>query len=222
MAVQEGSARNPADPAEAAPPDASAPLQTSPQSVADEGGSAPLGPRESRRSHLHRAGDVAGAASSRSCSSCCWRPACCPRASWGSSPGGRAPTRCEEQAFEHLTDIRQERTTALQAYFSSLRASAVTNSRGIAVQAMRDLAAGYAALADAPISAEQRAALDAYYRDSFVPQLQARLPLRHCSSPRLRCRHQPARTYLQCHYTIASDDFDEKLAVDDAGDGSDW
>ena len=67
---------------------------------------------------------------------------------------------------------------------------------------------------------EQDAELQAYYDEVFIPNLneaQNQDALAPAFYPT-----KPAQRYLQAHYTAPHDDFDEALAVNDAGDGSAW
>lgn len=125
-----------------------------------------------------------------------------------------------EEAFERLTELRQERTRAIQAYAERQKSSAIINSRGLAIDALQAFDPAYSALRDETITAAQKNRLESYYQDTFIPQLQK------FSDGTVQADSftptTPARQYLQTTYTAASDDFDEKLTIDDAGDGSDW
>ena len=59
-----------------------------------------------------------------------------------------------------------------------------------------------------------------YYTDTFIPNLQKNSQGTVQADSFIPT--SPARAYLQAEYTSTSDDFDKKLALDDAGDGSDW
>ena len=125
-----------------------------------------------------------------------------------------------DEAFERLTEIRQERTRALQRYIADERSAAIVNSQGITVDALKDFDAGYDKLRDATVTSEQRRRVRGYYEQTFVPSLQKN------SDGEIQADsfipRTPARTYLQAEYTAASDDFDKKLLMNDAGDDSDW
>lgn len=125
-----------------------------------------------------------------------------------------------EEAFERLTDVRQERTRAIQGYAERQKSSAILNSRGMAVQALQEFAPAYRELQEEKITAAQKARIDDYYTNTFTPQLQK------FSDGTVQAASfiptLPARSYLQATYTAASDSFEDKLLMDDAGDGSAW
>jgi class 3 adenylate cyclase len=123
-----------------------------------------------------------------------------------------------ETSFARLTDLREQRTTAVREYIERERAAAILNSRGISVDALAAFDAAFGDLRDAKITAGERQALTAYYTDEFVPTLQK------ASDGELQADSfiptAPARSYLQAHYTVTPDD--EKLALTDPGDSSGW
>lgn len=125
-----------------------------------------------------------------------------------------------DEAFERLTEIRQERTRTLSDYIDRLRADAIVNSKGISIDAMKAFDAGYQELRSAKVTPAQKAKVADYYMKTFIPHLQKN------ANGVLQAESfiptTPARTYLQAEYTASSDDFDKKLLLDDAGDGSDW
>lgn len=125
-----------------------------------------------------------------------------------------------DEAYERLEEIRNERTTSMQSLVARARSSAVLNSRGLAADAMPEFGAAYDELRDQRIRRRQQERVEAYYADVFVPNLQQFSDGE--VQPESFVPTSPARTYLQAVYTSASDDFDAKLAIDDAGDGSDW
>lgn len=125
-----------------------------------------------------------------------------------------------ETSFARLTDLREQRTTAVRDYVDSERAAAILNSQGISIDALAAFDEGYDELRGTTVSDDDRAALQTYYTDVFVPKLQ------EASDGELQAESfvptSPARSYLQANYTVASEDFDEKLAMTDPGDGSEW
>ncbi|MGK2877643.1 MAG: adenylate/guanylate cyclase domain-containing protein [Solirubrobacterales bacterium] len=125
-----------------------------------------------------------------------------------------------EEAFERLTELRQERTRAIQDYAARQKSSAIINSRGVAIDALKAFDPAYAELRGETITAAQKSKVEGYYENTFIPQLQKfsdGTVQADSFTPTL-----PARLYLHATYTAASDDFDEKLQIDDAGDGSAW
>ena len=90
-----------------------------------------------------------------------------------------------------------------------------------AIQAVEALHEGFHDLDDS--TADRRAEsrrLETYYEDVFVPGLDANLGT--TSLPDVFVPTSPAQRYLQAWYTAPYEDFDEALAVEDAGDGSTW
>lgn len=125
-----------------------------------------------------------------------------------------------ETSFARLTDLRDQRTTALRDYIEAEKAAAILNSQGISVAAMKAFDRGFTALQSVTVTDAQRARITAYYEDVFVPNLQTNTSgelSAESFEPSL-----PARSYLQAEYTTTSDDFDIKLELTDAGDGSLW
>jgi class 3 adenylate cyclase len=125
-----------------------------------------------------------------------------------------------ETSFARLTDLRDQRTDALRDYMEAERAAAILNSQGISVEALKAFDQAFTELADTPVSEEQRTTVDTYYQDVFVPRLQANT--KGELSPDSFIPTYPARAYLQAEYSATTDDFDAKLAITDAGDGSRW
>ncbi|XUK60383.1 Class 3 adenylate cyclase [Plantibacter sp. RU18] len=94
-------------------------------------------------------------------------------------------------------------------------------TRGTTVNdAMTSFTAGFQALQQATLPAKAEASLDAFYRDTFLPELAARTNTAPDSGAYIPS--SAAERYLQATYTNASLDFDAAVAVDDAGDGSEW
>jgi class 3 adenylate cyclase len=128
----------------------------------------------------------------------------------------------EESAFDRLTQVRESRAREAAVLFEELSHASVLYTRGATnVGAARDFAAGFRALQDTPATPEQVAALEGYYEDVFVPTLEARTGQE--SDPDVFVPTSAAQRRLQSAYTVPSGgDYDEAIAVDDAGDGSAW
>ncbi len=116
-------------------------------------------------------------------------------------------TALREEAYERLTELRLERTTAIQNYIGRQKGSAIKNSRGLAIDALKAFGPAYEKLRGESITAQQKAKVTDYYTDLFVPHLQKN------SQGTVQADSfvptSPARTYLQALYTSSSDDFDE-------------
>lgn len=127
-----------------------------------------------------------------------------------------------EQATEQLTSIRDSRTRQIQSTFTALGRSSVLNSANLtASQAMAAFTRDFAELQSRSTSAAEQAALDGYYRDTFLPELQ-----KNADGEVSAKSFEPtsnADRYLQLRYTVpAKGNFDAAIKVDDAGDGSAW
>ncbi len=125
-----------------------------------------------------------------------------------------------EEAYERLTELRLERTTAIQNYIGRQKGSAIINSRGLAIDALKAFGPAYEKLRGESITTPQKTKVTKYYNDVFIPHLQKNSEGTVQADSFIPT--SPARTFLQAEYTSSSDDFDEKLKLDDAGDGSDW
>ena len=95
-------------------------------------------------------------------------------------------------------------------------------TRGLtAVQALKAFEAAFHELDTATIDAAHEQALNDYYANTFVPNLNKNYGT--TSLPDVFIPKSPAQRYLQAWYTAQfNDDFDKALATSDAGDGSDW
>lgn len=128
-----------------------------------------------------------------------------------------------QAAFDQLTTIREVRSAAIEREFAGLQLGVRLDSRNAsAVQGATAFINGFDKLQTETITPRQTAALDAYYRDQFVPALEQRSGLDF--APEAFVPATPAGRYVQAYYTIGRpyDDYDAGLALQDAGDGSDW
>jgi class 3 adenylate cyclase len=128
-----------------------------------------------------------------------------------------------DAAFDQLTSIRELRAEEIEREFAALQQQVLLNSQNrSAVEGATALIEGFAALQSAEITADQDAAIEAFYADSFVPALEERSGLNYAPEA-----FKPATTagrYLQSYYVVDRefDDFEGGLAAGDAGDGSAW
>lgn len=124
-------------------------------------------------------------------------------------------------ALQRLQNVRESRAVEVESYFSQLRDSLVIYTRGTtAVEAAKAFTAGFDALQKSAVTPTQQAALDRYYSDVFIKNLDANQAT--TSDPIGFEPTTPAQRYLQVHYTAPHADFDQALKVDDAKDGSAW
>lgn len=126
----------------------------------------------------------------------------------------------KDAAYDRLTEVRSERTRAIEDYAANIRGAVVLDSQGVGVEASKAFNSGFADLADAKVTASQRARIATYYDDVFVPGLKENTS--GDIEPDAFIPSKPARSYLQATYTAQFDDFDQALLSDDAGDGSEW
>jgi class 3 adenylate cyclase len=130
-------------------------------------------------------------------------------------------TSLRQAAFDRLIEVRDSRARELGGLFDSIESTMLLSSRGESVtEAVQAFSAGFAELSDAELSADERASLDGYYRDTFGPKLEAVAD--ESVDPSTFIPTGAAESYLKLHYTVPALDFDTALDTDDAGDGSAW
>ncbi|WP_440708306.1 adenylate/guanylate cyclase domain-containing protein [Herbiconiux sp. YIM B11900] len=138
---------------------------------------------------------------------------------WVGYVNGRDSLR--DAAYDQLTNVRESKADAIQTLFDNIRGGLRLDSSGATGnQAATEFAAAFAELDTQPVDPAQAAAVDAYYADTFIPQLEARTGEE--SAPEVFEPTTSAQTYLQATYTVPPTDFDAASLVDDAGDGSAW
>ncbi|MFB2555408.1 adenylate/guanylate cyclase domain-containing protein [Herbiconiux liangxiaofengii] len=126
-----------------------------------------------------------------------------------------------DAAFDELTNVREARSLAVKTLFENVTDTLVLESKGqTAVNAAKQFTAGFDALEAGTSTAEQRATVDAYYSDVFVPAYEARSG--QDTEPSLFTPRTTAQIALQSLYTAPFTDYDAAAALDDAGDGSAW
>jgi class 3 adenylate cyclase len=126
-----------------------------------------------------------------------------------------------DSAFDELTNVRESRSLAAETLFTNVTNTLVLESKGqTAINAAVDFTAGYDQLEAGTSTPEQRAAVDAYYDDVFVPAYEQRTG--EDTSPGLFTPRTTAEIALQSLYTAPFTDFEAAAAQDDAGDGSAW
>ena len=126
-----------------------------------------------------------------------------------------------DKAFEELRFVRNARTEAIEREYGRLVDNLLVFTRGqTAIQAVEALHEGFHELEDTTLTADQESDLEAYYSDVFVPNLDRNLGT--TSLPDVFVPTSPAQRHLQAWYTAPYDNFDDAIAVNDAGDGSDW
>lgn len=124
-------------------------------------------------------------------------------------------------AFDQLTNVREAKTEAVQSLFTNIKNGLRLDSSGATGnQAAIEFSSAFAELNAQPIVPSEKAAVNAYYTDTFIPELEARTGQE--SDPSVFEPTTSAEVHLQAAYTAPPTDFDAAALVDDAGDGSAW
>ncbi|MFB7249373.1 adenylate/guanylate cyclase domain-containing protein [Microbacterium sp. NPDC056234] len=128
-----------------------------------------------------------------------------------------------DSAVDQLITIRSMRAAEVAEAITDLRLAASLNSRNLSAQNMSvAINAAFDELAQQEITPEQRAQLEDYYADTFIPALEGRADEDYGDSAFIP--ESTAGQYAQVHYTIGNEDFDADydrlLGMNDAGDGS--
>ncbi len=124
-------------------------------------------------------------------------------------------------AIDRLTTIRELRADEIQREFADLQQGVLLDSDNpSAVTAASAFIDGFDQLQSAEVTPDQQQSLLSFYSDSFVPALEKRSGNQY--SPDAFVPVSNAGKYLQAHYTANRpyDDYDNGLALQDAGDGS--
>jgi class 3 adenylate cyclase len=126
-----------------------------------------------------------------------------------------------EAAFDRLTEVRDSRAREIVSLFDSIENTLLLNARGDSVAgAVQAFSAGFDELATAKLTDEQRATLESYYSNDFGPRLAEVSD--EAVDPSTFIPTAAAESYLKLNYTVPFDNFEDALANDDAGDGSEW
>lgn len=133
-----------------------------------------------------------------------------------------ATASLKDAALHQLQALRATRASEIERTFQNIETAAVLESANeSAVGASLAFNAAFDQLSTATLSDAQRSALDAFYRDSFIPDLEKRAGSDYSAAAFTPT--SSAEAYLQALYTAPFDsDFDKSFATVDAGDGSAW
>ncbi|MGU3409950.1 adenylate/guanylate cyclase domain-containing protein [Microbacterium sp. M1A1_1b] len=124
-------------------------------------------------------------------------------------------------ALNQVTSLRESRITELKRSFDQFTQTVVSQSRNASViGATKDFEAGWRDLQTKPVSSGDQSAVDRWYQDTFIPQLDSRSG--GTANPEQFAPTRDPQTYLQARYTAPFDDYDKAIQQDDAGDGSAW
>ncbi len=126
-----------------------------------------------------------------------------------------------DAAFDRLTSVRELKAREIERTFAVMQQGVILDSRNAsAAGASLAFNAAFAELQAATPTAEQQAAVDAYYDDVFVPALETRSGEDFDAA--LLEPTDPASVILQSLYTAPFDDYDAALASESMDDGSAW
>lgn len=126
-----------------------------------------------------------------------------------------------DAAFDRLIGVRDARAREVTSLFTRIENIMRLESRNAeTIDATLAFTDGFGALEDEELSEDDRIALRAYFSGPFARQLgDATGQIIDASS---FVPSGAAQSYLQLHYTVPFETFDESVATVDAGDGSDW
>ncbi|HEY1529923.1 MAG TPA: adenylate/guanylate cyclase domain-containing protein [Galbitalea sp.] len=125
------------------------------------------------------------------------------------------------QAQNNLVQVRDSRISEVHSLFSSMENSLVLSAHGDSViGAMQSFDSGFSELDRSKLSTAQNAALTAYFENEFGPKLATATGTTVDASTFVPSNS--AARYLQANYTITFASPTAAVAVNDAGDGSDW
>lgn len=122
-------------------------------------------------------------------------------------------------AVDQLTTIRELRVGEIENTMASVQRGVTLDSRNLSAQTLsREINAAWDDLESKKLTAAQEAELEAYYTDTFIPQLEKQSGDAYGDEAFLPT--SDAGKWVQYHYTIQNDDFDVALDDNDGGDGT--
>ncbi|WP_334152795.1 adenylate/guanylate cyclase domain-containing protein [Microbacterium sp.] len=128
-----------------------------------------------------------------------------------------------DAAVDQLITIRSMRAAEITDAIEGIKRDASLHSRNLSAQTLStEVNAGFEELQQREVTPEERAQLEAYYTDTFIPELETRTGDQYGDSAFIP--ESPAGQYLQTKFTVENTDFDEDydtlLNDNDPGDGS--
>ena len=124
-------------------------------------------------------------------------------------------------AFNQVTSLREARITELKRSFGQFTQTVVAQTRNDSViGATKAFESGWDDLQSRPVSDADHTKVDAWYRDSFVPQLDKAVG--GTANPDQFAPTEDPQAYLQARYTAPFTDYDKAIEQEDAGDDSAW
>lgn len=130
-----------------------------------------------------------------------------------------------DSAVDQLITIRSMRAAEITTFMESVRRDASLNSRNLSAQSMSTAVnAGFAELADVELDENQRAEVEGYYADVFIPELEKRSGEEYGDTAFIP--ESAAGQYVQQQYVLGNKDFDAdydaQLDLNDSGDGTSY
>lgn len=130
-----------------------------------------------------------------------------------------------DSAVDQLITIRSMRAAEITTAIESVRRDASLNSRNLSAQSMSAAVnAGFADLAGVELDENQRAELEGYYQDVFIPELEGRSGEEYGDTAFIP--ESAAGQYVQLQYVLGNKDFDAdydaQLDLNDSGDGTSY
>lgn len=126
-----------------------------------------------------------------------------------------------DAAFDRLIGVRDSRAREVTELFNRIKNTMVVESRSSeTIDAVTDFAAAYDELQNVELSADDKGAIQKYFEGPFAQKLGEATGT--IVDPTSFEPSTAAQSYLQLHYTVPFDNFDDALATKDAGDGSAW
>lgn len=126
-----------------------------------------------------------------------------------------------ESAYEQLTTIRELRAYELETVLETIQTGVVLDSRTTdVVEASAAFNDAFEELDSLPLNDDELEKLHTFYDTSFIPELEQRSGQEYDTEALQPYSDGGQR--LQLLYTTLGTDYDEKLAITDAGDGSAW
>ncbi|WP_269936652.1 adenylate/guanylate cyclase domain-containing protein [Arthrobacter sp. HY1533] len=131
----------------------------------------------------------------------------------------------QDASIDQLITIREMRAAEMTTEIDAIRRDASLQSRNLSAQAMsKALNASFEQLQNRQITPEQRKQLEAYYAETFVPELEKRSGKAYGDAAFIP--ESTAGQYLQLQYTMKNQDlaadYDKQLAFNDSGDGTEY
>lgn len=136
----------------------------------------------------------------------------------GYNSGKAALTR---SIFNQLTSLRAAKSYEIGSFFDKLnRQVRFVSDSPTTKEAMKAFKQAHQELNTKKIPNQWQDAIQTYYQKEFIPPLAANID----GEPQVQTYLPLANSdsYLQYHYTIKTSDFDQKVTIDDPGDGSNY